>query len=103
MLAVAAVALPMLWRARHEPRTRALAAIFGITFVAGEIFNLYSQPQDPQMQLNVMAWLTVAWALGLVAARQRYGGPGRAALRGLAGAPLPPHPWGLGPLPRPGR
>src|SRR5262245_8066606 len=55
MLAVAAVALPMLWRFRHEPRVRALAAVVGITFVAGEVFNLYSQPQDPQMQINVMA------------------------------------------------
>ena len=35
MVAVAAVALPMLWRARHDPRARALAAIFGVTFVAG--------------------------------------------------------------------
>ena len=25
--------------------------------LAGEVFNLYSQPQDPQMQINVMPWL----------------------------------------------
>jgi hypothetical protein len=98
MLAVAAVAVPMLWRARHESRTRALAAIFGITFVAGEIFNLYSQPQDPQMQLNVMAWLTVAWALVLVAARQRYGRRGLAVLGGLTVALLTYNVWSLAPL-----
>ncbi len=98
MLAATAVALPMLWRARHEPRARALAAIFGVTFVAGEIFNLYSQPQDPQMQLNVMAWLTVAWALVLVAARQRYGGRGLAALGGLTVALLAYNVWSLAPL-----
>ena len=83
MVAIAAVALPMLWRARHDPRARALGAIFGVTFVAGCVFNLYSQPQDPQMQINVMGWLTVAWALVLVAAaaalrRPRTGGAGRA-------------------------
>ena len=33
------------------------------TFGAGKVFNLYSQPQDPQMQVNVMPWLTVAWGL----------------------------------------
>ena len=67
---------------RRDPRARALAAVFGVTFVAGEVFNLYSQPQDPQMQINVMAWLTVAWALVLVAARQRYGARGLAAWQG---------------------
>ena len=29
--------------------------------------NLYSQPQDPQMQINVMVWLTIGWALILAA------------------------------------
>ena len=69
MLAVAAVALPMLWRARHDPRARALAAVFGGTFVAGRGLQPLFQPQDPQMQINVMAWLTVGWALVLVAVR----------------------------------
>jgi hypothetical protein len=27
------------------------------------VMNAYSQPQDPQMQINVMAWLPVAWGL----------------------------------------
>jgi hypothetical protein len=26
------------------------------------VLNLYSQPHDPQMQVNVMPWLTIAWA-----------------------------------------
>ncbi len=98
MLAVAAVALPMLWRARHDPRARALAAVFGGTFVAGEVFNLYSQPQDPQMQINVMAWLTVGWALVLVAVRARHGAKGLAALAALTVALFAYNVWSLEPL-----
>ena len=82
MLAVAVVALPVLWRHRDDPRSRAVSAIFGVTFVAGEVFNLYAQPQDPQMQINVMAWLTVG--LG--------GGAGRGARR----AARPPRVGGAG-------
>jgi hypothetical protein len=62
---VAALSIAILWRDRASPKARVLAAIFGITFAAGEALNLYSQPQDPQMQINVMAWLTVGWALVL--------------------------------------
>ena len=98
ILAVAAVAVPMLWRARHDPQARALAAIFGGTFVAGEVFNLYSQPQDPQMQINVMAWLTIAWALMLVAVRRRQGGKGLALLGGLTVMLLGYNVWSLAPL-----
>jgi hypothetical protein len=54
------------WRRRNDPRTRVMLAVFAGTFVAGEVFNLYSQPQDPQMQINVMPWLTVAWAVTLL-------------------------------------
>lgn len=69
-LAVGAIAI--LWRRRQSPDTRILAAIFGITFGAGEFLNLYAQPQDPQMQINVMSWLTIAWAIILAsAARHR--------------------------------
>jgi hypothetical protein len=95
---VAAVALPMLWHARHDPRARALAAVFGGTFIAGEVFNLYSQPQDPQMQINVMAWLTPAWALLLVAARRRWGRRALAALGGLTVALIAYNVWSLTPL-----
>ena len=98
MLAIAAVAGPRLWRARREPQARALAAVFGVTFAAGSVFNLYSQPQDPQMQINVMAWLTPAWALVLVAARQRWGGRGLAALGGLSALLLAYNVWSLAPL-----
>ncbi len=100
MVAVAAVALPFLWRHWDDPRTRSLSAVFGITFVAGEIFNLYSQPQDPQMQLNVMAWLTVAWAVVLVAVRERrrWGRRGLAALGGLSVALLAYNVWSIEPL-----
>ena len=83
MLVIAGVALTLLWRQKDDSRSRALVAVFGGTFVAGEVFNLYSQPQDPQMQINVMAWLTAGWALVLVAARDRWGRRGLAALAGL--------------------
>jgi hypothetical protein len=98
MAVVSAVALPMLWRARHDPRARALATVFGITFVAGEVFNLYSQPQDPQMQINVMAWLTVGWALLLVAVRRRHGIAGVAVLGGLSLVLFAYNVWSLTPL-----
>ena len=62
-VAILAVTLVLLWPRRNEPRIRAIAIIFLGTFVAGQVFNFYSQPQDPQMQVNVMPWLTVAWAL----------------------------------------
>jgi hypothetical protein len=51
------------WRIARDPRLRAIAVVFLGTLAAGEVLNLYSQPHDPQMQVNVMAWLTVAWAL----------------------------------------
>ena len=100
MLAVAFFALPFLWRHWDDPRSRALLAIFGVTFVAGEVFNLYAQPQDPQMQINVMAWLTVGWAVVLVAAREnrRYGGRLMATLVGLNVALFAYNVWSLSPL-----
>lgn len=60
---VAVLSIAILWRERRTTQARVLASIFGVTFAAGEVLNLYSQPQDPQMQINVMAWLTVGWAL----------------------------------------
>ena len=100
MLAVAFFALPFLWRHWDDPRSRALSAIFGVTFVAGEVFNLYAQPQDPQMQINVMAWLTVGWAVVLVAVRERrrYGRRGLAALAGLTVALFAYNVWSIAPL-----
>jgi hypothetical protein len=61
----------LMWPRRAEPRVRAIAAVFLGTLAAGEVLNFYSQPQDPQMQVNVMAWLTVAWALVLAATVNR--------------------------------
>ena len=57
----------VLWPRRREPRLRAVAFVFIGTLGAGQVLNFYSQPQDPQMQLNVMPWLTMAWALLLAA------------------------------------
>jgi len=98
MLAIAAVAGPMLWHQRHDSRARALGAIFGVTFVAGSVFNLYSQPQDPQMQINVMAWLTPGWMLVLLAAQKRWGRRGLAALAGLTVTLFTYNVWSLAPL-----
>ena len=62
-LSILATCLFLLWPDRKQPRLRSLAAVFLGTFGAGTVFNTYSQPQDPQMQINVMVWLTVAWTL----------------------------------------
>jgi hypothetical protein len=53
----------LLWRRRCDPRMRTVAIVFLGTLLAGQAVNAYSQPEDPQMQLNVMPWLTVAMAL----------------------------------------
>ncbi|MBX9945522.1 MAG: hypothetical protein K2Y40_15670 [Reyranella sp.] len=68
---IAAASLALLWRDRALPSARVLATVFGGTFAAGEVMNLYSQPQDPQMQVNVMVWLTMGWAI-IVAAAVRW-------------------------------
>ena len=71
--AVLAACVAVLWPRRHDRRLWAIAAVFLGTLGAGEVFNLYAQPHDPQMQINVMVWLTVAWALllGATLARPR--------------------------------
>lgn len=63
MTAIAWASLVILWRARDSAQAWAVAAVFGGTFLAGEVMNFYSQPQDPQMQINVMGWMTVGGAL----------------------------------------
>src|SRR5258708_28356878 len=50
------------------------------------------------MQISVMAWLTVGWALLLVAVRRRYGAKGLAARAGLTAALLAYNVWSLAPL-----
>jgi hypothetical protein len=72
--AILAASVAVLWPRRTEPRLRAIAVVFLGTLAAGQAFNFYAQPQDPQMQINVMPWLTVAWGLlaaGLLAERRR--------------------------------
>ena len=63
----------MLWPRRADRRLRAIAIVFLGTLGAGQVLNFYSQPQDPQMQINVMPWLTVAWGLllGALVGRSR--------------------------------
>jgi hypothetical protein len=60
---VLAAAVAFFWQRRHDARMRTVAVIFLGTLVAGEVMNAYSQPADPQMQINVMAWLPVVIAL----------------------------------------
>ena len=72
ILAIAVVSFRVLWPERREPSIRAVAVVFGGTWFAGEVFNLYSQPNDPQMQLTVMQWLPVGWALVLLATSRRW-------------------------------
>jgi hypothetical protein len=85
-----------LWPRRAEPRLRAIAIVFLGTLGAGQVLNLYAQPQDPQMQINVMPWLTVAWALLLGALLARS----RGVTVALAVATLLPLVWNVGQLAR---
>jgi hypothetical protein len=62
MFLLAAAAL-LLWRRRHDPVIRTTAIVFLGTLAAGQFMNAYAQPSDPQMQINVMPWLSVAVAL----------------------------------------
>ncbi len=86
-----------LWPRRREPMVRSAVAVFGVTFIAGEVFNLYSQPQDPQMQINVMPWLTLAWLFALKAAAARWR-QGVAILTAAAALLLAYNVWSLAPL-----
>ncbi len=97
MAGLSAAAASELWRRRHEPMVRSVVAVFGVTFIAGEIFNLYSQPQDPQMQINVMPWLTLAWLFALTAGAARWR-HGVAMLTALAVLLLLYNIWSLAPL-----
>ena len=56
-------AVVVLWPRRPSRACAPIAIVFLGTLGAGQVLNLYAQPQDPQMQINVMPWLTVAWAL----------------------------------------
>ncbi|MDI1287214.1 MAG: hypothetical protein PSV46_22710 [Reyranella sp.] len=94
--------LVALWPRRGDRRLRAIALVFLGTFGAGEVFNFYSQPQDPQMQINVMPWLTVAWGL-LAAHLLAAGGTVRArgvTLAVLGVVALAPLAWNLAQLAR---
>lgn len=86
-----------LWPRRHEPMVRSAVAVFGVTFIAGEVFNLYSQPQDAQMQINVMPWLTLAWLFAAKAAAARWR-RGVATLTAVAALLLAYNVWSLTPL-----
>lgn len=94
--AIFIAAVVALWPQRGEPRLRAVAIVFLGTLGAGQVLNLYSQPQDPQMQINVMPWLTVAWALLLGALLPRSRGVAVA----LVLASLLPLVWNVGQLAR---
>ena len=71
--AILVASLVVLWPRRADRRLRAIAIVFLGTLAAGQVLNFYAQPQDPQMQINVMPWLTVAWGLvlGTLVARSR--------------------------------
>lgn len=60
LILLAAAAIRQVRMRRDDVRFAAHAVIFGGTFLAGQVFNAYSQPQDPQMQLTVMPWIIPA-------------------------------------------
>lgn len=96
--AIAAAAAMSLWPRRGERDVQVVIGLFGTTFVAGQVFNLYSQPQDAQMQINVMPWLTLAWLFALQAAIVRWPRRGLPALAGVAALLLAFNIWSLSPL-----
>lgn len=62
-VALLVVAIRYAWRHRDDDAVVVAGAVLGGTLVAGTVFNLYSQPQDPQMLINVMLWTVPAWGL----------------------------------------
>lgn len=98
ILAIAAISTPLLWRGRRDNGVRAVAVVFGGTFLAGLVFNLYSQPQDPQMQINIMGWLTVGWMLVAIVACGRWGVHGLAVAGAAPLVLLAYNIWSLAPL-----
>ncbi len=92
-IALFVVTAVLVWPRRHEPRVRCLALVFLGTLGAGQVLNFYSQPQDPQMQINVMIWLSVAWALLLMTLAAR-----RTMLIVLAVLSLAPLAWNVAAL-----
>lgn len=62
-LLLAAVTLTYVWQHRKDPAVRTAFVVVGGNFACGVVFNLYSQPQDPQMQINVMIWVLFGWVL----------------------------------------
>ncbi len=75
-LALALVLVRRVWADWQQPAWRLSGVALGGTFVLGELMNLYHQPQDPQFQIQPMAWLPVAFAVLLLRWRSsalRYG------------------------------
>jgi hypothetical protein len=72
-LLLLAFGLLLFWRRRNDPTARTVAIVFLGTLGAGEFMNAYSQPSDPQMQINVMPWLTVVAALLVADLSVRHG------------------------------
>ncbi len=76
-LALLALALRYAWRHRNDDAVVLASLLLGGVLLTGTVFNLYSQPQDPQMLLNVMIWTVPAWALLAQAALGRSAPPTR--------------------------
>jgi len=94
--AILVASVIVLWPQRADRRVRAIAIVFLGTLAAGQVLNLYAQPQDPQMQINVMPWLTVAWGLLLGALLSRS----RVTMVLLALLSLAPLAWNVSQLAR---
>ena len=92
--AILLAAIALSWGRRADRRLWTIGAVFLGTLAAGQVLNLYSQPQDPQMQINVMPWLAVAWMLVMAALWNR----GRTTAAVLAVLSLAPLAWNVGAL-----
>jgi len=63
LLTLLILSLRFVYSERGNPTVLAHFVIFGGTLLGGQLFNAYSQPMEPQMQINAMPWVIPAWAI----------------------------------------
>jgi len=96
ILAVGWLSARVFWRQRAQDAWLAAGAVLAGTLILGEAGNIYSQPQDPQMQIQPMAWLPVGFGAWIGCLALTWW---RRAWRGavLAGVPLAFNLWSFAP------
>jgi Dolichyl-phosphate-mannose-protein mannosyltransferase len=65
-IALGALLLRSIRSNQIDPRFKMLTLFLVLDFIFAEMMNLYSQPQDPQMELQPMLWVPVGFSLCLL-------------------------------------